>query len=71
MKKYLIIAAVSALFLVGCKDPNAISVISPNVKTGVTEKTVSFLKLPASLELAIYTKQDHFWLRPKAMVILS
>ena len=65
MRKYLILIALSVLFLVGCKDPNSVSVISPIVKTGLTEKTVSFLKLPASLEQRSLNKKGSFLVTPQ------
>jgi hypothetical protein len=65
MKNYLLLAALSFLFLVGCKDPNNVSNITPAVKNQNTQKSVTFLTLPASIEPRSLQKARLFLVTPQ------
>jgi hypothetical protein len=65
MKFYLLPIVLGFLFLVGCKDPDKVSIITPTVKTAQSQKSVTFLKLPVSLEPRSLQKSGSFLITPQ------
>jgi hypothetical protein len=66
MNKLYLLVVIPALFLFGCKVSGSDSVIAPPVKTGLSQKTVSFIKLPPSVEPRAIYKSRSFLVTPQS-----
>lgn len=65
MNKLYILALLSILLLIGCKVAGTDNVLAPAIKTDQTQKTVSFLRLPYSLEPRTLYKAGSFLITPQ------
>ena len=67
MKKLILLTAIAGLFLVGCQDSRDAGITGPdNSVVAPSSNTVSFLKLPPSLEPKPMHKKVQFEVTPEA-----
>lgn len=66
MKKLLMLVAVVGFFLAGCQDSNNMGVVGPENTVETPSNTVSFVKLPASLEPRPMHKPIPFEITPES-----